>query len=102
MDDNTVIVSPMLTEKTNTARTIGNKYWFKVSPQANKIMIKKALENLFKVKVKKCNIINVKGKDISTRFRKGFTSGWKKAVVTLVAPKSGDKFKDKFDFYEGI
>ncbi len=102
MDDNAVIVSPMLTEKTNSARNSDNKYWFKVHPRANKIMIKKALENLFKVKVKKCNIINVKGKDISTRFRKGFTSDWKKAVVTLITPKSGEKFKDKFEFYEGI
>lgn len=60
-----------------------NKYFFKVDTRANKIDVKKAVEELYKVKVDSVNVINVKGKKRRVRFREGMTSSWKKAIVTL-------------------
>lgn len=60
-----------------------NKYLFKVDKKANKIQIKKAVEDIYKVKVDAVNIMNMKGKKRRVRFREGMTASWKKAVVTL-------------------
>jgi len=94
MDDNAVIMRPLLSEKTNLARSEG-QYYFQVHPKANKIMIKQVLERLFKVKVVRCNILNIKGKKVKTRFGTSFRNNEKKVIVTL---KAGDKFP----FYEGV
>ncbi len=94
MNDHSVIIRPLLTEKTITARTVGGKYYFQIHPKANKIMVSQALENLFKVKVSKCNTYNIKGKKNRSRHGVSYRSNWKKAIVTL---KEGN-----FDFYEGI
>ncbi len=67
-----------------------NKYAFKVASQANKIEIKKAIEEVYKVKVDKVNTLKVKGKKRRVRWQEGKTAGWKKAVVTL---KPGDKIE---------
>ena len=60
-----------------------NKYLFKVGRTTNKIEIKKAVEEIYKVKVSAVHIINVKGKKKRVRFREGMTAAWKKAIVTL-------------------
>ena len=60
-----------------------NKYVFKVDPRANKVDVKKAVEELYKVKVDAVHMMNVKGKRRRVRFREGMTSSWKKAIVTL-------------------
>ena len=65
-----------------------NKYLFWVDTKANKVEIRNAVENIYKVKVGKVNTINVKGKPKRVRYAVGMTSGWKKAVVTL---KQGEK-----------
>ena len=95
MDLKDVIISPILTEKSNRLATIG-KYTFKVHKKANKPLVKEAIEKLFNVKVDKVNIINVKGKPVSYRkglkIYRGRRKSWKKAIVTL---KEG-----KFDFFE--
>jgi len=89
-----VIKRPLFTEKGHFIKERENKILFEVHPEANKIMIKKAVEELFKVKVEKVNIINTKGK-IRRRGRyEGFRPGIKKAIVTL---KPGEKL----DFIEG-
>ena len=67
-----------------------NKYAFKVDSQVNKLEIKKAVENLYKVKVQKVNTVTVKGKKKRVRWQEGRTSGWKKAIVTL---KPGEKIE---------
>jgi len=67
-----------------------NKYAFKVDSHANKIDIKKAIEEVYKVKVKKVNTIKIKGKKRRVRWQEGRTAGWKKAIVTL---KPGDKIE---------
>ena len=64
------------------------KYLFWVDTKANKVEIRGAIENIYKVKVDKVNTINVKGKPKRVRYAVGMTSGWKKAVVTL---KQGEK-----------
>jgi large subunit ribosomal protein L23 len=65
-----------------------NKYLFWVDTTANKIEIRHAVEELYKVKVKGVNTIFSPGKAKRVRFEEGKTPDWKKAVVTL---KAGDK-----------
>ena len=66
-----------------------NKYLFKVDPSANKIEIKQAVENFFKVKVLRVNTMNYTGKKRRERtLHYGKKPDWKRAVVTL---RAGDK-----------
>lgn len=78
----TIIIEPVLTEKSNSMRE-GRKYAFKVDSRANKIEICQAVAQLFDVHALKCNIIKVKPKPKKVRYKKGHTSSWKKAIVTL-------------------
>ncbi len=88
-DPRSIIVSPIRTEKTEDILASGqNKYYFKVAINANKIEIRKAAEELFKVKVIKCDTIKVKGKRKSWGRKSGKRPDWKKAILTL---KEGDK-----------
>ncbi len=77
-----VIRNMMRTEK-GTGLLIQNKYIFAVAKEANKHEIKHAVEDIYKVKVKGVNVLNVKGKMRRVRFREGKTASWKKAIVTL-------------------
>jgi len=78
-----IVISPMVTEKGTDQKEKDNKYQFKVSADANKIEIKRAIESIYKVKVAEVNTMVVRGK--STRWRRiwGKLPDWKKAVVTL-------------------
>lgn len=64
-----------------------NKYLFWVKTSANKLQIKKAVEEIYKVKVTAVNTMKIKGKPKRVRYKLGHTAAWKKAVVTL---KQGD------------
>ncbi len=77
-----VIISPVLTEKTTVLQESG-VYVFRVSKRANKIAVKNAIRELFNVHPVACRIQNVKGKPRRVRYVKGYTTGWKKAFVTL-------------------
>jgi len=77
-----VIRNMIRTEKGSTL-LIQNKYLFKVDGRSNKIEVKNAVEDVYKVKVHKVHIMNVKGKRKRVRFHQGLTPSWKKAVVTL-------------------
>ena len=59
------------------------KYIFRVASTATKQQIKKAVEEIYKVKVEAVNIVNVVGKRKRVRTQYGYTADWKKAVVTL-------------------
>ena len=59
------------------------KYIFRVASTATKPQIKKAVEEIYKVKVEAVNIVNVVGKRKRVRTQYGYTADWKKAVVTL-------------------
>ncbi|MAZ40603.1 50S ribosomal protein L23 [bacterium] len=84
-----IIKKPRITEK-STFLAEQNGYTFVVDARANKIQVKKAIEELYKVKPVKVNMLNVKGKNVVRRGKAGQTSGLKKAVVYL---KKGDKIE---------
>jgi len=81
-----IVIAPILTEET-WAKMEDNKYAFRVALGANKVEIKKAIEELFKVKVEKVWTANMKGKPRRERLNQlhGRTSRWRKAIVRLAA-----------------
>lgn len=93
-----VILRPVISEK-SMDQTNASKYTFAVADSANKLQIKAAVEQLFKVTVLDVNVLNTKPKEKSRNRRRGrqagYTSAWKKAVVTV---KSGDSI----EFFEGV
>ncbi|MDH5560337.1 MAG: 50S ribosomal protein L23 [Deltaproteobacteria bacterium] len=89
-----VIIQPHLTEKVVDKKESENKVAFKVHPSANKIEIKNAIENIFKVKVEKVSTLNQHGKKRRMGNITGRKPDWKKAVVTL---KKGDTI----EYFEG-
>ena len=88
-DSATIVKGIQLTEKATILGETENKYMFKVHPSANKIEIKKAVEEIFNVSVANVNTMRYQGKRKRERtVRFGKRSDWKRAVVTL---KEGDK-----------
>ncbi len=81
--DHRILRGPCLTEKANLQLEVDGKVVFKVDPSANKIEIKKAVEKMFDVKVKKVHTTNMHGKQKRVGRFTGFTNDWKKAYVTL-------------------
>ena len=77
-----LIRKPIITEKT-TILSEQNKYTFEVLDVADKGTVKSAIENIFNVKVKKVNMLNIKGKVKRFKGRIGRQSDVKKAIVTL-------------------
>ena len=91
-----IILRPIITEASMSG-IANKKYTFKVANDANKIEIAKAVEELFGVKVKKVNTMNVPGK--AKRLgagRLGRTKDWKKAIVQLTADSK------TIEFFEGM
>lgn len=84
-DPYTVIRTPLLTEKCHDLKESRNQVAFKVDTRANKVEVKAAVEKIFKVKVERVNIMNVKGKVKRLGRNMGKRADWKKAVVTLKA-----------------
>ena len=78
-----IILRPLVTEKGMHKATRQNAYAFEVNPAANKAQIRRAVEVLFDVKVVAVNTQNRKGKPRRTRFKRGVTKKWKKAIVKL-------------------
>jgi large subunit ribosomal protein L23 len=86
-----LIQTASLTEKSSLLSEKHNKYVFRVSPRANKIQIKKAIETLFQKKVLSVNTCNYAGKKKRERTQNyGRKPHWKKAIVTL---KEGEKIE---------
>jgi large subunit ribosomal protein L23 len=84
-----IVKSARLTEKGTRQSEKLNQYTVVADPRANKLQIKRAVEEIFKVKVLRVNTLNVRGKLRRQRQpSQGWTSAWKKAIVTL---KAGDK-----------
>ncbi|MGB2601913.1 MAG: 50S ribosomal protein L23 [Candidatus Omnitrophota bacterium] len=77
------IIKNMIRTEKGSEMLTQNKYLFRVDKRANKIDVKKSVEELYKVQVETVNIMNVKGKKRRVRFQEGMTSSWKKAIVTL-------------------
>ena len=81
MDIN-LIKKPVITEK-STANAQFNKYIFEVRNDADKINIKKTIEEIYKVKVQKLNSLNVKSKPKVFKGQRGTRSELKRIIVTL-------------------
>ncbi len=79
-----IVHTVLVTEKGTKLSETENKYVFKVHPGANKLEIKKAVEELFSVRVRKVNTMIRPGKRKRERtMHYGSTPSWKRAVVTL-------------------
>jgi large subunit ribosomal protein L23 len=85
-----IIITPVLTEKANDLRETRNCYIFKVSINANKIEVRKAIESIFDVKVLKVNTIRQRGKMKRVGRYTGKRPDFKKAIVQL---KEGHKIE---------
>lgn len=80
-----VVLRPLVTEKGVHRSTRNNAYSFEVHSQATKVDVRRAVEELFNVKVLAVRTQNRLGKRRRTKFRQGMTKPWKKAIVTLAA-----------------
>jgi large subunit ribosomal protein L23 len=89
-----IIRRPLITEKSTRQRETQNRYLFEVDRRANKIEIKRAVEQLFKVKVVRVNVSQVHGKVKRLGRNVGRRPDWKKAMVLL---EKGNRI----DFFEG-
>lgn len=96
MNANQVIRRPLVTEKSTMLREDTNVIAFEVDPHANKIEVKRAVEELFKVKVAEVRLFNVRGKMKRMGRWAGRRRDWRKAYVRL---KEGEKAPD---FVEGV
>jgi len=97
MNANDIIRRPLVTEKSTLQREAGaNIIAFEVAPHANKIEVKRAVEELFKVKVDEVRLANVRGKMKRMGRWEGKRRDWRKAYVRL---KEGEKAPD---FIEGV
>lgn len=96
MNANQIIRRPLVTEKSTILREEGNVLAFEVDPHANKIEVKKAVEELFKVKVEEVRLFNVRGKMKRMGRWAGKRRDWRKAYVRL---KAGEKAPE---FVEGV
>lgn len=89
-----VLVRPVVTESSTDAMAL-NKYTFEVDARANKVQVREAVEQIFKVRVVKVNTMWVPGKTRRRGYSVGRTPRWKKAIVTLVAD-------DSIELFEGV
>ncbi|MFO7895351.1 MAG: 50S ribosomal protein L23 [Candidatus Cloacimonadales bacterium] len=88
-----IVIAPIVTEKTSEANEANNCYTFKVSINANKIEIKKAIEKIFDVKVIRVNTIRQRGKIKRMGRYAGKRADWKKAIVKLADGNSIAEFE---------
>lgn len=80
-----VLMGPHISEKATVVAEAGNHFVFRVANDASKLEIRKAVETLFKVKVKNVRTLNVKGKTRNFGRTVGKRNDWKKAYVALEA-----------------
>ena len=85
-----VIRAPRVSEKTARLQEVSNQYVFEIAKTATKADVKAAVERIFDVKVEAVNVVNVKGKSKSFKFRQGRRGDWRKAYVTLADGQSID------------
>lgn len=94
-----IIIKPIVTEKqTAITEKFANRYGFRVSPSANKLEIKKAVEEMYKVSVVDVNTMNYSGKRKTRYTKSGMINGkeaaFKKAIVTLKEGETIDFFSN--------
>ncbi len=89
-----IILKPVITEKSTMLKEMNREVCFEVDPRTNKSEIKKAVEQLFKVKVESVRIMNKRGKPRRVGRTVGKKKDWKKAYVKL---KEGEKMIEYFE-----
>jgi len=90
-----IIQRPLVTERSMVARDTQNKYSFKVHPRSTKPEIRKAVEELFSVRVINVATMNVAGKPKRLGRSTGYRASWKKAIVTVAAGQ-------KIEIYDAV
>ncbi len=90
-----IIKRPIITEQ-SMERVADKVYAFEVEKTANKVEIRQAIEEIFNVKVKKVNTINVLGKEKRMGVHVGFRPDYKKAIVSLTEDSK------TIEFFEGM
>ncbi|HKK08610.1 MAG TPA: 50S ribosomal protein L23 [Gemmatimonadota bacterium] len=90
-----VVVRPVITEKSTRLQFDENRYAFEVARDATKPEIRRAVQELFDVRVVDVKTMNIAGKKRRVRYAVGRRPHWKKAVVTLADG-------DTIDVYEGV
>jgi len=95
MDIYQIIKKPLITEKGTRQKEQSNQLIFEVDRRANKILVRNAIESIFKVRVLSVRMVNVKGKQRTVGRNVGKKPDWKKAIVKL-APG------ENIEFFEGI
>ncbi|MEE0654005.1 MAG: 50S ribosomal protein L23 [Bifidobacterium criceti] len=86
-----IILKPVVSEKSYALSDMG-QYTFVVAPDANKVQIKQAIEEIFKVKVTNVNTLNRAGKRTRTRTGYGRRANETRAIVTVAEGQSIDIF----------
>lgn len=95
MDVYQVLKRPLITEKGTRQKEQSNQMIFEVDRRANKVMVRNAVESIFRVKVLSVKLMSVKGKERRVGRNMGRRPDWKKAIVRL---GSGENI----EFFEGI
>lgn len=90
---NVIIKKPVISEKSIQLGS-ASKYTFVVDKRATSPEIKKSIAKLFKVKIKKVNIINVSGKPKNMKRQRVYRASWKKAIITLLPGQSIKLFEE--------
>lgn len=93
-DPRDIILRPLITEKSTRLKDSDRIVCFEISPDANKIEVKNAVEQLFKTKVERVTIVNLRGKVKRLGRSIGRTKDRKKAYVKL---KEGEKMIEYFE-----
>jgi large subunit ribosomal protein L23 len=83
LEPHQIVFRPLVTEKGMHRSSRHNAYAFEVNSLANKHDVRRAVQELFNVKVLRVHIQNRKGKPRRSKFRTGRTKDWKKAIVSL-------------------
>ncbi len=83
MDNTNIIIKPLVTEKSTHQQETRNVYAFQVVHNANKSQIRRAVEQIYNVRVADVRTMNRKGKPRRTKTKMVHASNWKRAIVTL-------------------
>ena len=95
MDEYQILKRPLITEKGTRQKEQSNQMLFEVDRRANKVMVRNAVESIFKVKVRSVKLMNVKGKERRIGRNAGRRPDWKKAMVRLGPGEN-------IEFFEGV
>ncbi|MFW5980796.1 MAG: 50S ribosomal protein L23 [Halanaerobiaceae bacterium] len=94
-DPHDIIIRPIISEQSMELMESNNTYAFEVAKTANKIEIRKAIEEIFEVEIENVNTMNMKGKKRRLGRNEGKRPDWKKAYVKLAEGEN-------IEVYEGL